>query len=120
MPPRRNSGGITRGDWAVRARSDSWPPAVAGGRGHRSFLASRLARAGGVLALLVALGLAVVPSQTAAAATSGDASGPAAGRVPVVVIVMESGRYQSIVGSSLAPFINGTMIANGLLETNYY
>ena len=33
---------------------------------------------------------------------------------------MESGRYQGIVGSSRAPFINGTMIAHGLLATNYY
>jgi len=42
-----------------------------------------------------------------------------AASVPVVVIVMENKQFKSIVGSSQAPFINGTMIAHGVLDTNY-
>jgi hypothetical protein len=64
--------------------------------------------------------MAVNPGQAAAAGISGDAGQARAGAAPIVVIVMESGPYQSIVGSPLAPFINGTMIAHGLLETRYY
>jgi hypothetical protein len=39
--------------------------------------------------------------------------------VPVVVIVMENRQYKGIVGNTKAPFINGTMIAHGVLDTNY-
>ncbi|MGI9006428.1 MAG: alkaline phosphatase family protein [Streptosporangiaceae bacterium] len=77
------------------------------------------ARAASLLALLLVLGTTLSPGQTANAA---GRAGPAraANHTPIVVIVMEGGRYQSIVGSSRAPFINGTMIAHGLLETNYH
>jgi hypothetical protein len=40
--------------------------------------------------------------------------------VPIVVIVMENTSYSKIVGSAMAPFINGTMIAGGLSFTNYF
>jgi acid phosphatase len=39
---------------------------------------------------------------------------------PVVVIVMENKSYDNIVGSADAPFINKTMIAHGVLATNYH
>ncbi len=89
-------------------------------RGGHSVPAAAWARAAGALTLLLALGMAVAPGQGATAASSGDAGPATAGAAPIVVIVMESGHYQSIVGSPLAPFINGTMIAHGLLETRYY
>src|ERR1022692_1352728 len=40
--------------------------------------------------------------------------------VPVVVIVMENKPYQRLIGNADAPFINGTMIPGGLLDTNYF
>ena len=46
-------------------------------------------------------------------------SGYASSGVPVVVIVMENKPYKAIIGSTHAPFINGTMIAHGVLDTNY-
>jgi phosphatidylinositol-3-phosphatase len=75
--------------------------------------------AAGLIVALLALGMTIAPGQAASAA---NRAGPrtTAKHTPVVLIVMESGRYQGIVGSSQAPFINGTMIAHGLLATNYY
>ncbi|GEM_PF-1992756 len=42
-----------------------------------------------------------------------------AGAVPVVLIVMENEQFASIVGNPNAPFINHTMIAGGVLDTDY-
>ncbi len=48
------------------------------------------------------------------------AAPPAAARAaPVVVILMENHEYSAIVGSSAAPYINGTLIPHGELFTNY-
>lgn len=83
-------------------------------------------------ALLLAIEIAVTgpaatTATTATAATAATAAtrtastARAAGNTtPLVVIVMESGRYSGIVGSSRAPFINRTMIAHGMLATNYF
>ncbi len=60
---------------------------------------------GAVLVLTLALGWPAAP----APATS----------TKIVVIVMENMPYSKIVGSSSAPFINNTMIADGVLATNY-
>ncbi len=72
-----------------------------------------------LLALLLALAMTIAPGHAARAASHPSAAGTA-NHTPIVLIVMESGRYQSIVGSSKAPFINGTLIAHGVLETNYW
>ncbi len=84
------------------------------------------ARASILFALVAAAGMVVAAATAAPAAaataraSSGGAERAASSPTPVVLIVMESGRYQGIVGSSLAPFINGTMIAHGRLATNYF
>lgn len=39
--------------------------------------------------------------------------------MPVVVIVMENKPYSEIIGNKHAPFINGTMVAHGVLATDY-
>jgi hypothetical protein len=68
----------------------------------------------------VAIGVAIVVSVTGFGFTGrAHAATYASGGVPVVVIVMENKQYKTIVGSSQAPFINGTMIANGVLDTKY-
>lgn len=59
--------------------------------------------------------LALAP--VVAPAASGAAGG--GGQSPVVVIVLENHSYASIVGNPKAPFINGTLIAHGLLEQQY-
>lgn len=88
----------------MRARQNGW---------------RRLAVAAAPIAALLALGTTIAPGQAAVAGQRARAASGAS-HTPVVLIVMESGRYQGIVGSSQAPFINGTMIAHGLLATNYY
>ena len=90
------------------------------GSGRLSGPASASLRAAGLLALLVAVGVTTSPGPAASAAATGATARAAANRTPIVVIVMESGRYRGIVGSSQAPFINGTMIAHGRLATNYF
>ena len=62
---------------------------------------------------------AVSALATAAAPAASGAAG-AGGPSPVVVIVLENHSYASIVGNPSAPFINGTLIAHGLLEQQYY
>ena len=66
-----------------------------------------LAGSVGVATLMAFL---VLPAAPAAASPSS----------PIVVIVMENTSYSKIVGSAMAPFINGTMIAGGLSFTNYF
>jgi phosphatidylinositol-3-phosphatase len=61
------------------------------------------------LAVALAIGVAGAAAAPAIAATR-----------PVVVIVMENKSYDNIVGSADAPFINKTMIAHGVLATNYH
>jgi hypothetical protein len=62
---------------------------------------------------LAALALAMVGAPAASGAVT--AGGPS----PVVVIVLENHSYASVVGNPKAPFINGTLIAHGLVEKNY-
>ena len=92
---------------------------------HRGRRAAAWPRVAAVLAVALAAGLAVPATSATAATGSTRASrtgvgAAASNKTPLVVIVMESGRYKGIVGNSLAPFINGTMIAHGLLATNYF
>lgn len=68
------------------------------------------------LPAVVALLVAVPP---VGGPTGGSSSAAAATRAPVVVIVMENHEFGQIVGSSLAPFINRTLIPQGRLFTNY-
>ena len=60
--------------------------------------------------------LALAPIVAPAASGAVGSGAPS----PVVVIVLENHSYASIVGNPKAPFINGTLIAHGLLEKNYY
>jgi len=67
-----------------------------------------------------AIGVAIVVSVTGFGTTGrAHAAGYASGGVPVVVIVMENKQYSTIIGSPKAPFLNGTMIAHGVLDTHY-
>lgn len=69
-----------------------------------------------ILRSVAAVTVAVVVAAITAAWTAAPAGATTA---PVIVIVMENKSYTSILGSSQAPFINKTMISNGLLETHY-
>lgn len=96
------------------------------GRVRLGVRAATLASAA-VPALLLAIGAAAQgPPATASTSSAGagragaSAHAAAGNTTPLVVIVMESARYTGIVGSPRAPFINRTMIAHGLLATNYY
>jgi List-Bact-rpt repeat protein len=60
--------------------------------------------------------LALMPLMGAAASSAAGAGGPSR----VVVIVLENHSYKSVVGNPSAPFINGTLIAHGQLEQQYY
>jgi hypothetical protein len=60
--------------------------------------------------------LALMPLAAPAASGAAGASDP----TPVVVIVLENHSYKSVVGNRSAPFINGTLIAHGRLEQQYY
>src|SRR5207237_4943007 len=39
---------------------------------------------------------------------------------PIVVIVMENHEYGSVIGNRSAPYINRTLVPDGLLATNYH
>src|SRR2546425_1986655 len=39
---------------------------------------------------------------------------------PIVLILMENHEYGSVIGDSTAPYINRTLVANGLLATDYH
>jgi hypothetical protein len=60
--------------------------------------------------------LALAPVIAPASSGAAGAGSPS----PVVVIVLENHSYRSIVGNPKAPFINGTLIAHGLLEQQYF
>jgi len=62
--------------------------------------------------------MAALASVLAAPAAIGTAAAQAAPAEPIVVIVLENKTYQSIVGSSNAPYIQ-SLIAGGTLYTNY-
>ena len=91
---------------AVAASSVSWV-GLRRRRGATSLRPRGAWRA--ILAALIAL-VAVGLSATAAQAAIS----------PVAVIVMENKSYDTILGSSKAPFINHTMIAGGTLSTQYH
>ena len=63
----------------------------------------------GFIGIATLMAFFVLPAAPAAASPSS----------PIVVIVMENTSYSRIFGSAKAPFINGTMIADGLSFTNY-
>ena len=62
--------------------------------------------------------MAALASVLAAPAAIGTAAAQAAPAEPIVVIVLENKTYQTIVGSSNAPYIQ-SLIAGGTLYTNY-
>lgn len=97
------------------------PAAVGSARPLFGALASAiaLAQSGGI----TTGGGGSTPTPTPVPPTPSPTPSPTASGVPaydhVITIVMENHSYSEIIGSSSAPYINGTLIKSGALATNY-
>jgi acid phosphatase len=72
-------------------------------------------RLAAIAAVVVAVAAGTLLTRNQSPSTS-----TATANAPVVVILMENKAYTSVVGSSLTPYINHTLIATGRTFTNYH